>query len=167
MTVLDKINLVFLWSSDNANTYFWGDWQETHRGSSLAKINNIHSHACETETLANNRNMLTGGWRNTCLCLVQYTRVTAEERFSLVKLLRLALSHLVSVSAKSSKGRLCKSALPEGLSILNIQICKTILLLSFMNQSLCSIFSVLLFASFFFYFLACNISLLHSDPNIS
>lgn len=167
MTVFDNINLVFLWSSDNANSYFRGFWQETHRGSSLAKTNNIHFHAWETEMLANNRNMLTGGWRNTCLCLVQYTRVTAEERFSLVKLLHLALSHLVSLSAKSSKGRLCKSALPEGLSILTIQISKTILLLSFMNQYLCSISSVLLFTSFFISFLACNISLVHADPNIS
>lgn len=166
MTVFDKINLVFLWSSDNASTYFWGVWKETHRGSSVAKINNIHFHAWETEILANNRNMLIGGWRNTCLCLVQYAIVTAEEQFSLVKLLRLALSHLVSLSAKSSNGRLCKSALPEGLSISNIQISKTILLLSFMNRYLCSIFSVLLFASFFISFLPCNISLVPAGPNI-
>lgn len=158
MTVFDKINLVFLWSSDNANTYFWGVWQETHRGSLLAKISNISFRAWETETLANNKNMLTGGWKNTCLCLVQYARVTAEEQFSLVELLCLALSHLVSASAKSSKGWLCKSALPEGLSIFSIQISTAILLLSFMNLYLCCVFSVLLFVSLFISFWACNIS---------
>lgn len=166
MTVFGKINLVFLWSSDNANIYFWEVWKETHRGSSLAKISNIHFHAWETEMLANRRNMLTGGRRNTCSCLVQYTRVTAEEWFSLIKLLGVGLSHLFSVSAKLSKVPLCKSALPGGLSILNIQISKTILLLSFMSQYLCSIFSVLLFVSFFISFLACNTSLVHADPNV-
>lgn len=117
--------------------------------------------------LANKRNMLAGGWRNTCLCLVQYTRVTAEERFSLVKLLGVGLSHLFSVSAKFSKVPLCKSALPGGLSILNIQISKTILLLSFMSQYLCSIFSMLLFVSFFISFLPCNTALVHADPNMT
>lgn len=142
MTVFDKINLVFLWFSNNVNTYFWGVWQEILRECSLAKINNIHFHAWETETLDNNRNMLIGGWRNTCMYLVQYTRATAEEQFRLVKLLRLVLSHLVSVPAKSSESWLCKPVLP-----VTIQILKPVLLLSFMNQYLCLVFSVLLFAS--------------------
>lgn len=166
MTVFDKINLVFLWSSNNANMYFWEVWKETHGGSSLAKISNIYFHAWETEMLANKRNMLTGGWRNTCLCLVQCTRTTAEEWFSLAKLLGVGLSCLFSVSAKISKVPLCKSALPGGLSILNIQISKTILLLSFMNQYLCSTFSILLFVSFFISFLARDTSLVHADPNV-
>lgn len=164
MTVFGKIDLVFLWSSDNANIYFWEVWKETHRGSSLAKISDIHFHAWATEMLANKRNKLTGGWRNTCSCLVQYTRVTAEEWFSLVQLLGAGLSHLFSASAKLSKVPLCKSALPGGLSILNIQISKTILLLSFMSQYLCSIFSILLLVSFFISFLASNTSLVHADP---
>lgn len=89
----DNINLVFLWSFDNANTYFWGVWQETHGRSSLAKISNICFHTWETEMLSTNRNMLTRGWRNTCLCLVQYSRMTAEEWFSPVKLLYLEHCH--------------------------------------------------------------------------
>lgn len=152
MIVFGKIDLVFLWSSDNVNIYFWEVWKETHRGSSLAEISNIHFHAWATEMLANKRNMLTGGWRNTCSCLIQYTRVAAEKWFSLVKLLGVGLSHLFSVSAKFSKVPLCKSALPGGLSILNIQISKTILLLSFISQCLRSFFSILLLVSFFISF---------------